>query len=92
MTDRLPPGPYDQLRHYRAVMQKAEANLLDVLKLLFPIGSLIRWKIGRYTHTGKVEQLLSGDRIKVHNIKTKRDHWITTYDILAANGGVRAGS
>lgn len=66
----------------------AEDNLGEVLSECWPVESAIRWVRGRYEHAGMVTNV--GNRgVKVRNILTDKEYWITAYDILSVDEQLR---
>ncbi len=68
-------------------VREAEKRACAVILKNYPAGSDVAWARGRHTQYGTVlftSDYRAGDRFKVRNDATRKEYWITFYDIQCA--------
>ncbi len=69
-------------------VQAAEEKARAVIHKLFPVGSDVKWERGGHVHYGTVTMLSShnaGQNIRVRNMYTQKEYWISFYNIQCAH-------
>lgn len=69
-------------------VQAAERAAQEVAFEEYPVGGLIEWERGKGVQCGTILGLhfRNGLRLRVRNVRTGKEYWITFYDVTCALG------